>query len=104
MVLERSHTLANGVRVRARLARPSDRAGVEALIERLGLVVDPLEVRRDLRRWGVVITAWDGSRERVVGFAVADGERQTLLADEAEVAELLRRGLDEHRPWSRRVA
>jgi hypothetical protein len=92
------------VRVRARLARATDRDALASLLARLGLVADPLEIRRVLRRWGVVVTAWDGSRERLVGFGAVDGDRMTLLADEAEVADLLRRGLDEHRAWSRRVA
>lgn len=111
MVLDRFHQLDDaGLRVRVRLARANDRAGLEQLVRQLGLTADEFELRRALRfapgrRWCVVATAWDGHCDRLVGFGARDEARLTLVAAAPGVAGLLRRALDEHaRTWQRRVA
>jgi hypothetical protein len=98
MVLFGSHPLPSGERVRLRLARPSDRAGLARLLS-----VGEVAIRRAMRGWTIVATVWDGSHERIVGFASVDGPGP--FAIDPEVRDLLARALDEHAPaWSRRVA
>ena len=110
MVLDRSHHLEDaGLRVRVRLARPTDRAGLAELLGQSGLTADEMDVRRLLRfapgrRCGVVATTFDGQCERIVGFGAYEDDCFTLLGTE-EVRQLLRRGLvEQSRLWSRRVA
>jgi hypothetical protein len=102
MLLSRSHTLPSGDRVRLRLARTTDREPLAAL---LGLEAEEMEIRRLLRRWGVVATVWDGFSEVVVGFGGLSEHGPAVVADDPWVYDLLERALDEHAErWSRRVA
>jgi hypothetical protein len=112
VLLDRSHRLPGGHHVRLRLARPRDRDAVHALLAGLELAAEDLDVRRLLRcapgeLLAVCATAWDGSRERVIGLgtlAVRSG-RATLLAGDPEVRALVAAGLREHAgAWARRVA
>jgi hypothetical protein len=89
MVLDRTHRLSSGERVRLRLARPSDRALLD-------------DAPQSLRGWTVIATAFDGAHQRVVGFGAPDG---TVVASDREVYDLINRALDEHaRTWRSRVA
>lgn len=111
-VLDRSHRLPDGTRVRLRLAQTRDRADVHELLGRLGLRADELDVRRALRctpgqSLSICATAWDGRRERVIGLGTLSlqGRRHTLLAPDRVTARLLAHGLGEHAgTWARRVA
>ncbi len=110
-LLQRSHELPDGRRVRFRLPVARDRDALHELLGRLGLAADDLEVRRALRwtpnrRVAVVATAWDGRHECVIGFAAVEtpAGRATVLSEHA-VAPLLCEALDDHAStWSRRVA
>ena len=112
VLLDRTHPLPGGPRVRLRLARPGDRADLHELLERLGLEAEDIDVRRALRctpghALSICATAWDGSRERLVGIGTLSlsGRRHTLLAEDRRVARLLAHGLGEHAgTWARRVA
>ncbi len=99
-----SYPLARGLHVRLRLARPRDAPGIEALLERLGLRAQELELARLVRfdpRCRIVICATTliGSREVVAGFgaiALEAAEPELLLVDEqltAGLGELLARAL-----------
>ena len=102
MLLSRSHPLPDGDRVRLRLARPADREQLAAL---LGLEAEEMEIRRLLRRWGVVATRWDGLHEIIEGFGGLSEHGPAVVADDPAVYDLLERALDEHaEAWSRRVA
>jgi len=112
VLLDRSHRLPDGRRVRLRLARPRDREALHELLGRLGLAADDLEVRRALRctpgrSLTICATAWDGARERLAGagmLALPSGA-ETLLTVDAAVAALLDAGLRDHAgAWARRVA
>lgn len=89
MPLDHRTTLPDGTRVRIRLPRHGDGAGLHALAQRLGVAADEVELRRALRfdpRKRVVIVATslgDGPPE-LVGWAAMDrdaDEPDTLLAD-----------------------
>lgn len=74
--------------MRLRLPHVSDRAALHELLAAFGLTADDFDVRRALR-WSperpvVVAVAWDGSVERLVGFAAGD----TVIAP-PEVTPLL---------------
>ena len=89
MRLHSTHELPDGRRVRLRLPHVGDRDAVHELLASFGLGADDFEVRRALR-WSperpvVVAVAWDGSSERLVGFAAGD----TVIAPPG-VAALLR--------------
>ena len=102
MLLSRTHPLPGGERVRLRLARPSDR---EQLAELLGLEPSQMEIRRLMRRWGLVATIWDGESDVLAGFGGVGEHGPAVIADDPDVYLLLERALDEHaRAWSRRVA
>ena len=102
MLLSRSHEHPDGDRVRLRLARTTDR---EPLAELLGLHPEEMEIRRLLRRWGVVATIWDGFSEVIIGFGGLSEHGPAVVADDPEVYDLLEQALDEHaEPWSRSVA
>jgi hypothetical protein len=108
-VLDRHHRLAGGERIRLRLPHVGDRAEVREFLDRLGLSDHDLDVRRGLRwapdrRWSVVATRWDGSRERIVGIATVDAEdgSPTLLADDPGVYDLLAQAIAEHAGSPRR--
>jgi hypothetical protein len=79
MMLDRFHTLPDGLRVRLRLVRLSDRSGIRALLERTGMG-EPLRpahrVRFDPRRTAVVCaTALIDGRETIVGIGAIDFAR-----------------------------
>jgi hypothetical protein len=103
-LLDRHHALPGGDRIRLRLPHASDRAQVHEFLSRLGLSAYDLDVHRGLRwsrtdrRWSVIATRWDGSCERIVGIAIVDANDgcPKLLADDAEVCDLLSRALAEH--------
>jgi hypothetical protein len=102
MLLSRSHALPDGTRVRLRLARKGDR---EQLAAFLGLHPEELEIRRLLRRWGIVATAWDGATEVLLGFGGLSEHGPAVVADDPEVYALLEQALYEHaESWSRLVA
>jgi hypothetical protein len=102
MLLSRTHPLPSGDRVRLRLARPGDR---EALAGFLGLEPEEMEIRRLLRRWGLVATLWDGESDVLAGFGGLSEHGPAVVADDPDVYLLLERALDEHaQAWSRRVA
>ena len=116
VLLDRYHDLPDGSRVRLRLPRVTDPAGLVGLLARLGVATDDaLDVRRALRsspgrRVALCATTWEGGGERLVGFAAADLEsgRTTFIAEEDAAPGV--RGLLEHAlpelagPWRRRVA
>ena len=112
VVLDRSHPLPGGTRVRVRLAHARDREPLHDLLARLGLEADDFEVRRMLRctpghAVTICATAWDGARERLVGVGTLSlaGRRHTLLAEDRRIAQLLAHGLGEQAgTWARRVA
>lgn len=112
VVLDRTHQLPDGPRVRLRLAQARDRHDLHELLERLGLTADDLDVRRALRctpghAVTICATAWDGTRERLVGIGTLSlaGRRHTLLAEDPHIAQLLAHGLGEQAgTWARRVA
>jgi hypothetical protein len=87
--LHETHTLPDGSRVRLRLPHIADRDALHELLAEHGLTADELEIRRALR-WSpdrpvVVAVEWQGSVERLVGFAAGD----TVIAPR-HVAPLLR--------------
>jgi hypothetical protein len=104
-VFARSHRLSDGLRVRLRLARPSDQRPVAALLARLGFAPSMAElldlVRFDPHRRAVICaTALVGGRERVLGFGAIDLEQPvgsaTVVVEPEhalELTRLLRRAL-----------
>ena len=98
-LLSRSYSLPTGPRVRLRLARRSDLAGIRALLEQRGVAASELAlsrlVRYDPRRRAVLCaTAPLGGTEAIVGVGAidltAEAEPDTLVVDER-----LTRGLGE---------
>jgi hypothetical protein len=95
-LLHTNITLPDGGRVRLRLPQARDRRGVMALLERVGVGTEPLELVRALRfdpreRAVVCATRWTTSGESVVGLGAI-----TFGADRADlvlVDELLAPGL-----------
>jgi N-acetylglutamate synthase-like GNAT family acetyltransferase len=93
LMLDRTYVLADGHRVRVRLARSSDARAIRELAARRRLDIDPLDaarlVRFDPRRRLVIsATALIDSHETFVGIAAADVdcsdpcELETLIFDE----------------------
>jgi hypothetical protein len=81
-VFTRSLSLASGLRVRLRLARPGDAPEVERLLARRGVAASPLDVRR--------LLSFDPARRAVLcAFAPLDGESLVGLG-----AIALRHGAD----------
>lgn len=106
-MLLRSTTLANGLRVRLRLSRPSDRACLRELCRSLDVAADDLMLGRLVRfdprsRTAVCATVFGGAREEIVGYGAIDRAADSLdllLADEATapgVSELLVAALRAH--------
>lgn len=92
MLLNATTALADGARLRIRLPHRADRTGLRALLERLGLAGDDLELVRALRfapreRVVACATAFVGGSERLVGVGAIDlGAREPdlLVVDEAQ--------------------
>lgn len=90
-MIDRSHTLPDGSRLRVRLPQPRDRAGLAALHGRVGLQLPAFEVARVLRfdprsEAVAVATAFLGRQEVVVAYAVQPhgaGEPRLLVEDPA---------------------
>jgi hypothetical protein len=90
-LLDTNITLPDGGRVRLRLPQARDRRGVTALLERVGVGTDALDLQRALRfdpreRAVVCATRWTADGERVVGLgAITFGADRAdlLLVDEA---------------------
>ena len=91
MVFTRTHPLPDGPRVRLRLARPTDRAAVSALLRRQSAEAYDFGVRRLLRfdpTERSVITAFApiGGLETLVGIAaidhLPDADVDTLVVDD----------------------
>jgi hypothetical protein len=107
LLLAHSYSLTDGGRVRLRIARARDAAGIRELIARNGVSLDELEVARLTRfdprqRFVVCVTRLLAGREQVVGVgaialgAEATAEPELLVVDEElgdSVAELLRGAL-----------
>lgn len=115
MLLANSHTLADGLRVRLRLACGRDHAAVLDLAARAGSPCGELEAHRLVRaspvdRVAVCALVWSGRREVLAGFAAADlagGEPDVLLVDEAlapGLGPLLRSAVAERAAACRRTA
>jgi hypothetical protein len=92
-MLDRTHALADGHRVRVRMARSSDARAVRELGLRRGLGADPLAVARltrfdPRRRLVISATALLDSRETLVGVGAVELDRDepfepdTLIFDE----------------------
>lgn len=107
LVLAREHRLAAGLRVRARLARPSDVQLLGDLLGRIGLEAQPLQLARALRydprrRAVACLTTLLGATETMIALGAvdldrSDAEPDLLLVDPTqspEVDQLLRRMLD----------
>lgn len=95
MLLAFSTPLPSGLRVRLRLLHGSDRAALRALHERAGLEIDDVGLGRlfsvdPLRRIAIVATAWSGSEEAIVGFAIGDrgAEAEQVIVDSVAGPEL----------------
>jgi hypothetical protein len=91
MLFRTAHVLAGGTRVRLRYPQASDRPGLLALAERVGMPLCELELQRlvgfDPRKRRVVCASgWIAGSPVLVGFAVADldpgASVDVLLADE----------------------
>jgi hypothetical protein len=90
VLLDTNLSLPDGTRVRLRLPHARDRAGALALLTRLGLAADELDVHRTLRfdprlRAVVCATVWSAAGESVVGLGgmtYATGQVDLLLTDE----------------------
>lgn len=117
MVFTRTHPLPDGPRVGLRLARPTDRAAVGALLRRQDAEAFDFGVRRLLRfdpteRSVLCVFAPIDGLETLIGIAaldhLAEAEVDTLVVDERwldGVTELLVRTLHERaRTRPRRVA
>jgi hypothetical protein len=91
MPIDETTTLPDGLHLRVRLPQASDRAGLLALHERLGLGAEELDAARALhfdprRRTVACATAWVEGAELLVAYGAMDaGARDVdvLLADEA---------------------
>ena len=113
VLLSRSHSIADGTRVRLRLPHGGDRAGLEALHERLGAPLEEVRLRRILRFdpracLSVCATTFHGMTEVLVAYGHVDreGNGELVVADEAAapgVTGLVRAALAE-RTAARRVA
>ena len=112
MLIDRHHRLADGRRVRLRLARPRDHAALQGLLGELGLACDELDARRLLRcspgrSVTVCATAWEGARDRLVGVGAMalPGRAETLLAADLAIAAPVEAAVRDHAgTWARRVA
>lgn len=90
VLLDTHLTLPTGVRVRLRHPQSRDRAGLLALLERVGLGAEELDLQRAVRfdprhRAVVCATAWTGLGETVVGLgAISYGAAapDLVIADE----------------------
>lgn len=90
VLLDTHMTLPGGHRVRLRLPQVSDRRHVRALLERIGLQADELDVQRGLHfdprsRVVVCATHWSGTGATLVGVAAmtyATGQVDLLVTDE----------------------
>ncbi len=100
-LLARFYPLPRGPRVRLRLARIGDTAGIEALLARRGAALDAVDLARLVRsdpRERVVIcaTALIGSRETIVGLGAIDVEDAGVAAPKLLVVDdQITDGLDE---------
>lgn len=116
-VFTRTHPLPGGPRVRLRLARPTDRAGVAALLERRDTEAHDLAVRGLLRfdpsrRTVLAAVAPINGSETLIGLAALDhapgAEVDTFVADARwgdDLAALLAHALSARaRSLGRRVA
>ena len=111
MLLNRTHRLADGSRVRLRLPHHHDRAGVAALFGRLGLDLGELDagrlLRGDPRRDAVLCaTVWTSKGDVLAGYAATGPHGNTVLADEhlaPGIGDLLAQAL-EQRSSRRRAA
>ena len=91
MLIDDTTTLPDGLHLRVRLPHASDRAGLRALLGRLGLEAEELDVARALRfdparRTVACATAWIDGEERLVAWGAIDAGRHApdlLLADDA---------------------
>ena len=91
MLIDTTTTLPNGAHLRVRLPHGSDRAGLRALLGRLGIDAEELDVARalrfdPLRQTVACASAWVEGTERLVGWgAIALGADapHLLLTDEA---------------------
>lgn len=91
MFVATATSLPDGPRLRVRLVHTSERAGLEALLARLGVAADELDLARALRfdprsRTVACVTAWIGGAELLVGLGAMDAVAKApdlLLADEA---------------------
>ena len=98
--------------MRLRFARPRDHAALQGLLAELGLACDELDARRLLRcspgrSVTVCATAWEGTRERLVGVGAMalPGRTETLLAADPAIAALVAAAVRHHAgTWARRVA
>ncbi|WP_354699544.1 hypothetical protein DSM112329_05262 [Paraconexibacter sp. AEG42_29] len=99
MLLHTHLTLLDGSRVRLRLPQARDRAGLLALLGRVGVGIDLLDLQRTLRfdpqrRAVVFATTWTPGAvagETVVGVGAvtfAHGTPDLLIADEASAPGL----------------
>src|SRR4051794_16836976 len=86
----RSTTLSNGLRVRLRLSRPSDRTCLRALCAQLGLQADDLVLSRLVRydpreRTAICAAVFNAGTEAIVGYGAIDrfaDSPDLLLVDE----------------------
>lgn len=90
MLIDSTTTLPDGRHLRVRLPHTSERSGLRALLERVGVEAEELDVARALRfdprrRTVAVASAWvQGSEVLVAWGSIAAGasEPDELLADE----------------------
>ena len=90
MLIDDTTTLPDGTHLRVRLPHSSDRAGLHALLGRVGLDAEELELARALRfdparRTVACATAWIDGGERLVAWGAIDVGARTpdvLLADD----------------------
>lgn len=99
-LLARTYELAAGPRVRLRLARRSDRRGLEALLRQRGIDPSPLELERLVRydprrRFVICATAPLGGTETIVGVGAIDRDGEDSEPDTIVVDERLTEGLGE---------
>ena len=93
MLMTSTHELADGTRVRLRLARPSDMRAIAALTQsqtlaRRYVYYDPRE------RMVLAAAALGPEGEQIVGLAVAGPSDVEVVATRAGVAALLRKAAD----------
>jgi hypothetical protein len=99
-LLARTYDLPSGPRVRLRLARRSDRRGLEALLAQRGLEPSTLEIERLVRydpRRRIVIcaTAPIAGTETIVGVGAIERDGEDAEPDTVVVDERLTEGLGE---------